>query len=357
MSIPKILPENWEKTISDKIGKIKTQNDFPRFYRDWLINHPRDLTENERYQWLSCLLYYVSIDTNHNGVPDWSAIVDHQPAKILYPEDPDQDGDGMINVLDPEPLTPTKNDKSTAFYQIPSHLIIDRRKNPEAFLLQERLFNEFQILAINHTDEHSPIVLRELLFLLQKGFSKEFISDLNIKYIYAFAGHDPARNIAAFHSQAQALSIGGMSSYHEDDMKLQAKIDLLAALSHEIGHAVLLKKLSANALANISARFSDWKEIKNSELGDLFFSPVLFETFNLKQGQNIVSQYAMVNRHEWFAESLAASVLNDLGQSGSLDKNWRNALTKAASETSEYWFDYTKISDDFRQWFRFLMKK
>lgn len=360
ITIPKILPKNWEKKLSDKIGKIKTQNDFPKHYQAWLKSRPRDLTETERYQWLSCLLHYVSIDTNYNGVPDWSAIIDHQPAKILFPEDPDQDGDEIINTLDPDPLIPEKNEKANektwSFTEIPAHLIIDSQKRPETSILQERLFKEFRILVIDHTDEQSPVVLRELLYLLQKGFTKEFISGLKINYIYAFAGHDPARNIAAYHWQARALSVGGTSSYPEDDIKPQEKTDLLSALAHEIGHAVLFEKLSANDLADISVRFSNWKKIKNSELNDLLFSPAFFEAFTFKQGRNIVSQYALKNRHEWFAESLAASVLNNLGKSGALDENWRNTLRKTSSISSEFWVDYTKISDDFCEWFKLLMK-
>lgn len=357
ISVPKILPDNWEKTARDKIGRVKTQNDFPRIYESWLKSHPRDLTETERYLWLNCLLHYVTIDTNDNGVPDWSAIIDHQPAKILFPEDPDQDGDGILNVLDSKPLTAAKNKITSYPNGIPAHLIIDSRKRPEASLLQEKLFKKFRILAIDYTDEHSPMVLRELLFLLQKGFTKKLISELKINYIYAFAGHDPTRTIASYHSQARALSVGGMSSYRNDDIRLQVKIDLLSALSHEIGHAVLFEKISAYDLADISTKFSGWKEIKNSELSDLFFSPAFFETFTFKQGRNIVSQYAMKNRHEWFAESLAASVLNDLGKSGALDENWRNALIKDTSGSSEYWVNYTNISDDFRGWFKVLMKK
>lgn len=356
LSSPKILPKNWEPTISSKIGKIKTQNEFPRLYKNWLKDHPSDLSEIERYQWLRCLLYYVSIDTNRNGIPDWSAIIDNQPTQVLFPEDPDQDGDEIPNVFDPKPLTPTKIEKAVNLKEIPEHLIIDSQKRPEASLLQEQLFKEFGIFALDHTDEQSPVVLRELLYLLQKSFTKEFISGLNIKYIYAFAGHDPKRNIASYHRKANALSVGGISSYSDYDIKFKVKIDLLSTLAHEIGHAVLFEKLSPNDLANISKRFSDWNTAHNSELSGSFFSPIFFEPFKFKSMRNIVSAYAMKNRHEWFAESFAAAVLHDLGESGALNDNWQDAITKKSFNSSEYWVDYTKISNDFRDWFKLLIK-
>lgn len=356
-NIPEILPKNWEPNLVEKIGKIKTQNDFPRFYQNWLKSHAEELSENNRYLWLQCLLFYTSLDTNQNGLPDWSAIVDHQPARILYPQDPDQDGDGISNVLDSDPLIPEKNKIKQNKVKIPAHLKIDSQKRPAVSQLQKQLYKDFGILAVDHTDEHSPVVLRELLFLLQKSFSKKIISDLKINYIYAFSGHDPIRTTASYHPLASAISIGGMKSYPNNEIDIQTKINLLSALSHEIGHAILMQKINPVDLAQISSQFSNWKEINNSDLSDLFFSPVFFEPYPLKQRRNIVSQYAMKNRHEWFAESLTASVLNELGKSGALDNNWQSTLKRTSSDRSEYWVDYTNINHDFQDWLQHLIRK
>lgn len=356
-NIPEILPKNWEPNLVEKIGKIKTQNDFPRFYQNWLKSHAEELSENNRYLWLQCLLFYTSLDTNQNGLPDWSAIVDHQPARILYPQDPDQDGDGISNVLDSNPLISEKNKIKQNKVTIPAHLKIDSQKRPGVSQLQEQLYKDFGILAVDHTDEHSPVVLRELLFLLQKSFSKKIISDLKINYIYAFSGHDLARNTASYHPLASAISIGGMKSYPNNEIDIQTKINLLSTLSHEIGHAILMQKINPVNLAQISSQFSNWKEINNSDLSDLFFSPVFFEPYPSKQRRNIVSQYAMKNRHEWFAESFTASVLNELGKSGTLDNNWQSTLKRTSSDKSEYWVDYTNIDHDFRDWLQQLIRK
>lgn len=355
LSVPAELPANWEKSISEKIGQIKTQESFPRIYENWLRLHPRELSENERYSWLNCLHHYASQDTNRNGIPDWNTMVDNQPARTLFPADPDQDGDTVENVLDPQPLK--KNPQGHFVAGIPAHLKMSAQKRPEAHFLQERLFKEFRLLAIDHTDEHSATVLKELLFLMRKGFPKKFLSQMRtIKYFYAFAGHHHTGPMASYHWQARALSAGGIAAYPEPILKPQAQIDLLSALAHEIGHAILFEKILPHELAAVSTRYSEWEAVKSDQLKEAHYSPVFFEAFPAKHGRNIVSQYALKNRHEWFAESMAAMIMSALGKSGELSDNWQEKLIKNSESSPQYWADYTKISDDFRDWFKVLMK-
>ena len=361
--IPQTLPRNWETTLAEKIGLIKTQVEFPEIYKKWLGQHPRALTENQRYLWLACLGYYTSFDTDHDGIPDWSAIIDQQPANILFPADPDQDGDGLLNMRDPQPLQ--KNAKAEIETTgIPRHLEFDAQKRPEAYLLQQKLYREFGIVAVDHTDEHSASVLRELLFLLRNGYARRFITSLkNVKFVYAFAGHNHGGRIATFHGQAQALSFGGKSVYPNEELSAQARLELLSAFAHEVGHAVLFEKMRARELADVSSHFSGWKKISKAQLKADFFSPVFFEAYPNKPGRNVVSQYALVNRHEWFAEAMAAAVLHRLGSAGGgrrLQPNWNSLLIKPSFDSSlngqGYWADYTQISDEFLDWFRALMK-
>ena len=353
LEIPEILPAAWETKIPAKISARSTQSDFARHYRSWLERNPHQLSNNERWQWLTCLDYYTSLDTNMNGIPDWSAISDQMPATSLFPQDPDQDGDGIENVLDADPLKKSVNDKGDAS-GIPAHL---RLTSGEAADLQVKLFREFGILAIDHTDQHSPEVLSEFLFLLRKGFSKTFIAGLNLKYIYAFAGHDPNDTAAAYHWQARALSVSGAQAYKGRSLSEELRLDLLSSLSHELGHAVLFDKLSTTELAQLGADFSGWKPVASSEMQESFFSPVFFQAYPVDGGPNIVSHYAMKNRHEWFAESFAASIITSLGNGGSLGKNWRPALRKPAFAGGTYWADYTRITEPFRNWFQALLKK
>lgn len=314
------------------------------------------MSDVQRYAWLQCLAYYTSMDTDRDGTPDWSTIIDHQPAKTLFAADADQDGDGLPNMYDPQPLI-RNNSAEMALTGIPPHLKFDAQKRPEEFRLQQQLYREFKIIAVDHTDEHTTSVLRELLFLLQKAYSKRFVSGLkNVRFVYAFAGHDHGGRMAAYHWQAQALSFGGKSVYPNAELSSQARLELLSAFAHEIGHAVLFEKMQAGQLADVSSHFSDWRKIKKNQLKADFFSPVFFEAFPNKQGRNFVSQYAMVNRHEWFAESMTASVLNKLGTAGLLRADWKSALLKPGFNSLQYWADYTKISDDFLDWFRVLMK-
>lgn len=349
VQIPKAFSKNEDQLLAEKIGKIKTQTEFPKLYQTWIQEHPTDLNEAERFEWLHCLYHYVKMDSNGNGIPDWSAIVDHQPSKILFPEDPDQDGDGIVNIFDSNPLNSAIAKKIPAD-EIPPHL---KMKRSAAALIQEKIFREFSIIAVDSTDEHSPVVLRELLSLLEKGFSKSFHLK-NLRTIYAFAGHDPARNSAAYHWRAQALSIGGVASYRDFNFDDQSKVNLFATLAHEIGHAILFEKLSAEKLVDAAEKFAGWSAISSEHLSNSFFSKELFKPYSLKPGKNIVSQYSMRNRHEWFAETFASAILHKIGQEGALGENWKKLLAKNPAQSTESWTNYNNITDEFCHWLELL---
>lgn len=333
------LSKNTEDLLIGQIGNIKTQSDFPRVYRSWLLTHSLEMTQSERIEWLQCIYYYVKMDTNKNGIPDWDAIIDQKPSRVLYPKDPDQDGDGIKNVLDADPLN-VKMGIKTASDKIPAHLKI---KRPEVTKLQDELFKEFKIIAIDHTDQHTPLVLEQLLSVLRNGFPKGFqLKSLN--YVYAFSGHDPTRNIAAYHLKAQALSIGGVSAFSAAS-DLSA---LTAALIHEMGHAVLFEKVTAQELSAISVQFAGWSPIDSDTSS--FYSVDFFKPYIFPTRKNIVSQYSMKNRHEWFAESFTASLINKLKRRGLFKKTGTSEINH-----SKYGIDYTNLTADFQQWFEHLI--
>lgn len=351
IEVPKNLPVGWEKVEVERIGRVSTQAEFPRLYETWLKKNPNDLTEIERYEWLHCLAYYVEFDSNQNGVPDWSAIVDQQPARILFPQDLDQDGDGIPNILDVHPLRRQK-EKTIGIGDIPPHLRMDSQKRPEAATYQLALFKEFGWLAIDHTDEHSPAVLRELLFLLRKALPKEFTSSLKgLRFLYAFAGHDRSRNVASYHWQAQALSIAGLSSYSNPEITSAEKFELYATWAHEIGHAVLFEKQRAATLAEAAERFAGWKLGGEKEH---HFSSAFFRPFSGLPGKNMVSRYAMTNVHEWFAESFAAVVLHRLDQQGVLGPAEKKLLLQKTAQ-SDSWTDYGNLSPEALKWFEAII--
>lgn len=330
ISLPANFENDWEQNFLRKIGKIKTQEEFPTIFNNFIIEH-KQVTENDRYRWLTCVLFYVSQDTNGNGFPDWTAIIDNQPAKVLYPGEDDIDGDGITNILDPDPLSKDRFSKLNP-NEIPAHLKI----NDES---QEILFREFGVLAINHTDEHSPALLKELVNLLRHGFTEKWVKNLkNLKYVYAFLGHDSEHKIAAYHWNAKALSVGGIHAYKKD-LSTEQKTELKAALAHEIGHAALLEKLSVNELAEAGKKFGGWnlsQEVSPvSFYAKIFFAPYSFGRDYKKN--NIVSAYALTNIHEWFADSFAAHVVNKLGEVFLIQKR-------------KDWADYGNLTTAYRHW-------
>lgn len=330
ISAPAYLEKDWEEKLLAKIGKIKTQEEFPSIYRIYKEEH-KELSENERFLWLRCIDYFVSLDTNKNGIPDWTAIIDNQPTKVLFPGEDDIDGDGVTNVLDSDPLDEKVKGTSKL---IPEHLKIESET-------QEQLYSEFGIIAINHTDEHSTVVLNELLSLLRTGFAKNWIQNLkNLKYVYAFLGHDPEHRIAAYHWQAKALSIGGIHAY-KGELSDQQKIELKAALAHEIGHAALLEKLSVGELAAAGRKFGGWG-INPSPSPLSFYAKIFFAPYSWGsdyKNNNIVSAYALTNIHEWFADSFAAYIINKLGQ-----------VLQFQNLKRKNWTDYGNLTTDYRHW-------
>lgn len=329
-----------EDTLIGQIGNIKTQNDFPRVYRSWLLTHSLEMTETERIEWLQCIYYYVKMDTNKNGIPDWDAIVDQKPSRVLYPKDPDQDGDGIGNVFDADPLN-FKVRTKTSRNKIPAHL---KLKNTESQKLQETLFKEFKLIAIDHTDEHSPLVLEQLLMVLRNGFPQGFQLK-NLNYVYAFAGHDPSRNIASYHLKAQALSIAGVSALNKNsDVS-----GLTAALIHEIGHAILFEKITAQELSAISVQFAGWSPIDSTTSS--FYAVDFFKPYAFPTRKNIVSQYSMKNRHEWFAESFTAALVNKLSRGGFL----KNPTISKTEKPSRHWVNYANMTSDFQHWLERLI--
>jgi hypothetical protein len=369
------LERGWEEKLLHSISQVRGHSGFDVSYKTWLKKNPHSLTEIERYGWLECVMSYIQQDTNGDGVPDWTAFVDGQPSQVLYPQDEDWDGDGIPNILDPEPFNKKIPTRNLSRVDIPLHL---RSQSPQVYVLQKKIYKKFGILAIDHTDRHSVEVLKALDFLLSKGFSAEFIRNLkSIKYVYAFKGHDAENNIAAYHQQAHALSIGGELSYDDEFLKNNQsramfssirRIHLLAALAHEIGHAFLFEQLNAGELRTISEKYGSWGEVYKTDridtlLAEPFFrshpqkfarTPALDET--VLRENNFVSEYAFTNAHEWFADAFAAAILNRLGLQHQLGEDWHDLLVKKKSGQA-YWANYNNISKSFMDWLQGAMER
>lgn len=378
-----------ENDLVTAIAGVRGHADFPRSWREWLMQNPQMLNQSERAAWLSCLFFYVRQDTDHDGTPDWTALVDHRPSRILYPFDEDMDGDGTPNILDPAPLNrqlPTKKEKAITKKNLPAHL----RLKGEAGSAQEALFHRHHILAIDHTDQHSAAVLKEFVQLLDQGFPAGALQKVtSLRYFYAFAGHDARHDIAAFHREAYALSIGGISTYEHNDLDQATRIRVLVALAHEVGHAFVFDRLTPSELRAAGSQFGGWNESTSAKpeeqgnphlttVNDDFYAPKFFtahvlalparhvgrglsELFGFVSAprwreRSIVSQYATRNLHEWFAESFAAHILNRYGESGFLGRNWQRSLVLIPEHHSDYWANYNNIAPAFRQWLEQRLK-
>jgi hypothetical protein len=342
---PTRLSRNWEQEIVFEISK--SDPGFAEVYRPWRLRHPKFLSDLKRYEWLSCLYYYVKMRTGSAKESDWTAIVDEAPSSVIYP----RDVDALLNVTE----------------SIPQAFKLRRKKTA---VLQRAIFSKYKILVLDHTDEQSDFVLKNLLELLDHAFGKKLLSGIpSFHYFYAFTGHDVSSNVAAFHRQMKAISIGGISNYSKKKFNSQERMAVLSALAHEIGHAFLFDQVAPSELLRLAERFSDWKisdAQKQSQIN--FYSPIFFEANprlqeieNLFLGsnagrisdfKNLTSQYAAKNLHEWFADSFAASILKKLGQAHQLPRNWeRNMIGDQDLRLRHYWVNYNNLSPDFFAWF------
>jgi hypothetical protein len=184
----------------------------------------------------------------------------------------------------------------------------------------------------------------------------------NLRYLYAFAGHDRKVDIAAYHWAAKSISIGGASAFPGPGSEGH-DIHILEALAHEIGHAFLLERFQPEEVREIAERFGSWKFLakagKESLYSAAFFRPhPLYRKPGKKRvpassipgkDSNIVSNYALTNAHEWFAEAFSAAVMQELGRRGLLGISWQDKLRERPKKR-EGWADYNNLSDSFRSW-------
>ena len=317
----------------------------------------------------ACIAHYTRLDLNRNGVPDWTARYDGRTSDVLYPNDEDLDGDGIANVLDPEPLRKSPKSAATGIgIGIPTHLAM----TDERAAIQARIHSEFGIIAIDHTDRHSLSGLEALEEVLRHALPAEARLKLkSVRYVYAFSGHDSSVNIAAYHRQAMAISIGGAQAHGDDDGTERSRTRLKAAIAHELGHAFLFDEVGAKELGVIASRFGHWQTvIGDSKLSSLTDDARLFRTHPLRalarlarpKGErnfttlglwreaNLVSEYATTNVHEWFADAFAATLLHRLGEKGRLGPGWRLYLQGLSGAHDGYWVNYLNLSPRFRDW-------
>jgi len=257
--------------------------------------------DTERARWLQCIRQFVFLDTNKNGIPDWTALVDGRPSRTLFPLDPDIDGDGVPNLFDPDPYD---NTDGLPHGVIPAHLSL----TGESGLWQKKLWLDLGILAINHTDEHLADTLATIYSTLQLDSVRKWKREVRgINVLYAFGHRSPEMEAAAYHPTANAISIPGRGGFGGNHLSTTQKCKFASSILHELGHALLFGIVSSDELREKAVDSGGWNlpPISNNNI----WSPIFFESLNVQKAK-VVSDYARTNVHEWFAESFAAYIWN-----------------------------------------------
>lgn len=255
--------------------------------------------DQQRERWIRCIRSFIFLDSDHDGIPDWTALVDGRPSRTLFPLDPDMDGDGIQNIFDPDPYTP--NEK-VGEKLVPKHLglrgeILDR---------QARMWEEFGVLVVNHSDKHIP----DSLDVAASVFNLKSIRNWSrqtrgVNVLYAFGGRSPGFEAAAYHPTAHAISLPGVIGFGTSILSPEQKCRLKTSILHELGHALLFGVISVAELKEKALAFGGWRF--PGSLIQTMFSPAIFDLSNTRR-QFFVSEYAETNVHEWFAESFAAHI-------------------------------------------------
>ncbi|MFW7377260.1 MAG: hypothetical protein ACOH5I_00450 [Oligoflexus sp.] len=333
-------------------------------------------SDQQMKSFLYCIHHYVSQDTDQDGTPDWIAITSQQITNILIPLDPDINGNGVNNIFDPNPFYYHQTIPPASHQEIPPHLKMaddettknqngsDQQVNRAA--LQEKLWHKYGIMAVDHTDQHAATVLEELFIMLENSLTHFRNRDIQSHLVlYAFKGHDATRNIAAYHQEARAISIGGIATYGKNSLRPSRRANLLASLAHELGHDFIFSHLNAIKLKEVGEKFGGWiipfESASNSlDLYDpAFLLPYhkddkavisLIEDSTITHEFNFASQYAFTNVHEWFADAFAGWVLQKLGHKGLLGEDWADNLVYNPRKSNEYWVNYQNISNPFVKW-------
>jgi hypothetical protein len=225
------------------------------------------------------------------------------------------------------------------------------RENSRAGSALERLREEFGLIALDKTDAHSSWVLESLLLLLREGIPPGLRpGEKSLRYVFAYAGHDDRYDKAAYHVEAKAISIGGLSTYPSASGANQPQI--LSTLAHELGHAFLFDRLAPAELRSLGESLGGWASAWRGKGAESLHGEAFFVAHPdpAGAGHSITSQLATKNVHEWFADAYAAAALLRLGEKGFLGENWRERLRVPPDRKGKNWVDYNRVQPGLLAW-------
>lgn len=281
--------EDTISTLVQKIASTPHHDNFPAIYERF---KPSFRTVNAEKAYLQCVLSYISMDSDRDGIRDWKISSDEQLFSHLLPLDDDWDNDGVLNLFDKAPTKKSKKNRES----IPPHLRLAASKNSILNALQDKIYSKCHVLALHHTDTHSEANLSLFLDVCTPALATFKNKPYNF-VLYAFSSHSIKGDIvASFYAESNFMSIGGelFESKNKENLKL--------TIAHEIGHYFTFNYLTPKELAVAAARFGKWGIANPSPTS--FFDPQFLKPSQTEAGF-FPSLYARTNIHEWFGEVFA----------------------------------------------------
>ncbi len=260
-----------------------------------------DLTKDS----LICLHQFLHTDFDKDGVFDWKIMEGSRRLSKILPQDLDWDNDGIENLYDHQPLIKNSFKK---IKNIPEHLLLSTAKDSTENFLQNKIWEECGVLALNYTDSHSVDNLQDFLKVCRHSM-KTLKGKNRGLLLYAFSSHtytNPAS--ASFYPELNAMSIRGTSYEKEYGA---GKDSVARTIAHELGHFFIFNFMTPAELKFAACEFGLWTN--KNQTSTSFFDSFFLQTPKSTDKGYAPSDYARTNVHEWFSEVFAEFLIKRIG--------------------------------------------
>jgi hypothetical protein len=300
---------------------------------------------------------YELIDLDGDEMPDWFWNEKHQ---VFSPLDDDIDGDGTENVLDADPYDPKVTQRDSDGDRIPDHLdwshgptATRTQTSPELARLQSELHEKTGAIAVHLDSRHDVPTLRAFIETIQIAYGAVLETHHStfptVRFFGAQKGKSDSKVLAYFQPARERIVFMDLARKPSENPVFGSSvpIEVYSTAVHELAHAFqdLLKKENADrdvVQADLLNQFwngerfrgatrDEWSERIEQEISDRIeetrrtrnMAPI-DEVFDSKNGatlsmcttvareNGILSNYSLKSPGEYFAESAAGYVMNQV---------------------------------------------
>ncbi|SMF05630.1 hypothetical protein [Pseudobacteriovorax antillogorgiicola] len=272
----------WTLLSTALIGAPKPCLYFP-IHRDFPMSQACSIVEHQ--------------DMDGDGELDWRW--NRNFGSLVFPGDPDMDGDGLENFLDHQPLR--FNENISHVRSFPSYGLSDDSKIAD---MQKKLFDLSGIYAIVNQGDFDPRFLKAAIEIFSSPIGLKIKDKLSrVRYMFAFKELSRPQALGLYLEPIDAIVIRTDLS----DLSYQELVELIA---HELGHGLLFSLFQTASFSQFANDHGGWRLDHRTHIyAKQFLDPFQGTVAN----GSFPSAYSYSSSHEWFAENVAHYVLASLG--------------------------------------------